>query len=38
MKKLAADVIKHLLESIPELNGVFDITDHSEGDSPFYKD
>ena len=27
-----------LKESIPELNGVFDITDHSEGDSPFYKD
>ena len=27
-----------LKESIPGLNGVFDITDHSEGESPFYKE
>lgn len=26
-----------LKEAIPELVGVFDITDHSEGESPFYK-
>ena len=26
-----------LKETIPELVGVFDITDHSEGESPFFK-
>jgi Fe/S biogenesis protein NfuA len=27
-----------LIEAIPELSGVYDITDHSEGESPFYTD
>lgn len=27
-----------LKEAIPKLAGVYDVTDHSEGDSPFYKD
>ena len=25
-----------LKESIPDLDGVYDVTDHSEGESPFF--